>query len=768
MSRLTTLELLSGYRASNLITLRNIHGLDPQLRIKEEVVSALATHFSDPDRIKEAIAHLDAQKRKIMDYMRLAEGTIERDTLRMILVSDGIAAKEKPSEGPRYSPYHKPPTANPQKKNPTDFVDIVASLEATGLLLGTGTPDLATVVDFGIAMDYHVPAEVWPHLPVVTLPVSDEAPTFEHIALGNAEQFSRELFVIWSYIWHNQPTLLKSGLISKRDLKALAAQLPRDLAVGSGRSEDDFPKLYLQRQLLDVLGMIQSDYEDVLRVDQAAARAQWALRIEARVAQWLASYQEASWWSDMRQVEAMGAVRWTSSEGKEVTDGQLDARRWLLDQIKALGNDQWQRLSDLLSIIRLRNRSFLIRREMRSSYNYYSFGSQNDHRYTRYQNPMGWDFQGVTSEEDGWLKIERNFVRHLLTVLFWFGIVDLGLDGAGQVAGFRLTEVGRHLFKGAPPPAPPDPDSWRLVLQPNFHLVAFGPVPEEGLLTLEMFADRLSADRAVEYQISKESVYRGQQLGLTGEQILAHLRRVSATDLPQNVVRSLAEWQAGHERITIHPQVQLLQLADEAQLDTLIEAAGEGVLRKVGATVALVLDDGAVSAALEAAEWGAITTHDAQGAGSLRLAEDGTVLLHHATADLYTLGQLQRLAEPDGAGGWRLSRAAVRRVQDEGGLSSEAQIEQWRTLVIGPLPAWVEPRIKSWGGYFGSAKLHTVRLLEVKDKEVQREIRSHPQLRKALSAFQPQGVLLELASDADVQEIERLLADFGIALEGDG
>ena len=49
--------------------------------------------------------------------------------------------------------------------------------------------------------------------------------------------------------------------------------------------------------------------------------------------------------------------------------------------------------------------------------------------------------------------------------------------------------------------------------QPNFRIFAFDPISDAVLARLDSFAVRLNADRAIEYELSRESVYRAQLAG---------------------------------------------------------------------------------------------------------------------------------------------------------------------------------------------------------------------------------------------------------------
>ncbi len=136
--------------------------------------------------------------------------------------------------------------------------------------------------------------------------------------------------------------------------------------------------------------------------------------------------------------------------------------------------------------------------------------------------------------------------------LYWLGLVDLGYlqpvtpaGGAApaNVVAVRLTDMGRWLLLGDPKPALPE-EAGRVVIQPNFRIFAFDPIADRVLAQLDTFATRLNAERAIEYELSRETIYRALLAGQNVNQIKAWLVEVSGNPIPQNVERSLDEWQA--------------------------------------------------------------------------------------------------------------------------------------------------------------------------------------------------------------------------------
>ena len=210
-------------------------------------------------------------------------------------------------------------------------------------------------------------------------------------------------------------------------------------------------------------------------------------------------------------------------------------------------------------------------------------------------------------------------------------------------------------------------DTGRVLLQPNFHLVAMGPVPLAVLAQLDLFALRLQVGvGAFEYELTRESVYQAHQNGMEAGQIRAQLVEICAAPLPQNVDRTLSEWAQHQERIVFRTGIDLFQTGDPALLEKL---AGLGlvaaqVARTLTPSLALLNGGGVeklVAGLKEAGQLPIVT--DALPAAadkSILLHEDGMIHPIHPLPSLFLEGRLAKIAEPSKKGQWKLSQASVR------------------------------------------------------------------------------------------------------------
>jgi hypothetical protein len=758
MAELASLEtLLNGYRAEALRQIYEMSPLTAKLKHKEKLVQALSQHFANPEHIKQTLGTLDPTARQVLTYVQRTGGVVEWDSLAAILTAEKVVKTPRVMRSYRFGP-EEATRGNPLATDSEVFQDVLARLEVAGLVLGQWPlSGSTTVVDLGLGRSVTIPKEVWPHLPEPE-PMATAAPLeFERVQAGDSSLFSRELYILWSYIWQNSPTLLKSSeTLSKRDMKALLAQLPYPYPEDAKR-EDELTRLYFQRRLLESLGLIQRSYL-ALSADPATARERWGQPLAQRVGEWYERWLKGTWWNE---ISRLPHFNWRTGAFYEAPHALIEARQILTTKLGEAGKRaEWFSLPLFIAELRLTDRNFLVSPQRNPTPSYYGY-YQPRHRYHAGGNAQGWSFDSVTSDAHGWEVVETGVIKQVVTVLHWLGLLDLGLDEKNSMEGLRLTPMGRAVLLGEGAPAEAPAEGARVVVQPNFHIVAFGPVGEGTLIELERFADRLSADRAIEFELTRKSLYRAQQEGQAAADVIERLQTLTGAELPQNVTRTLHEWQEVHERIVIHTNTSLLQVASAEVLESLLQA-NPAAIRPLSPTVALVNDYKELRHALRQTEMSPVSQHNRRGAGGVLLDDAGVVTFRHKVPDIYLVGRLQQLAEHDEAADcWRLTRGAVQRASQLFGLDGPAQIAAWRELLASAPPAWLEQRIKAWSGYYGNAKLHQPILLELRDEQALEELGRIPVLSKKLKRFKPQGPLVVIKPE-ELESERELLADFGV------
>ncbi len=297
-----------------------------------------------------------------------------------------------------------------------------------------------------------------------------------------------------------------------------------------------------------------------------------------------------------------------------------------------------------------------------------------------------------------------------------------------------------------------------------------GPVALQVLAWLDLFAERRQADRgAFEYQLTRDSIYRALQQGLTLPEIIQQLTQLSGQELPQNVHRSLQEWGAHHERIVFRTGINLLQAATAEMLTTLINAPETGayLARSVTPEVALVPSQQTppLVTALTARQILPVISDDRPEAAdhSAQIQADGSIRPIHAVPSLHLSGRMARLAEAKQEGYWQLTEKSIRKA---GGNKKKVLrlLEELASLQRGPLPPEIEIKVKAWGNYYGDAAAETLTLIEFRDMEIMAEILQLPQLQGRLTPFPTANRALAIVAAANLAQVKAILAEVGVSV----
>jgi hypothetical protein len=368
-------------------------------------------------------------------------------------------------------------------------------------------------------------------------------------------------------------------------------------------------------------------------------------------------------------------------------------------------------------------------------------------------------------------EIEGTFVGGALSgPLHWLGIVDISADG-GRLLAFRINDGGAAVLGSGDSrhsmPATTLESEAKLIVQPNFQVFALGPVSEGTLARLEVFADRVKADRsAFEYALSRAAVYRGQQAGVNVDQMILFLERASGAPLPQNVRRTLQEWGEQHQRIVFHSAVALCESGSpEIMTELWSEPATQSHLQKrLTPTVALVKKgrvQGLRETLLQRGLLPAFSTQTDGCAGRMQAKPDGELVPAHEGPDLLLQSCLRNLAE-ERQGRFHITEVAVRRALATG-LGIREYLDRLKALNHGAVPSTLEMRIKAWGRYYGKASLRRAVLLEVKDSTTADELMEDAELAPLLSRFaaDPSGRLL-LVRAHNLERLHHLLEERGV------
>lgn len=798
---------IDAFRANDVATILRTAGVVDVPKTKDGKTELWVKMIGDPTRIRTALGRINARCRKALQILQLADGEIRTTRFQSLLKRNGVlkeAVKTKRTNVYNYYGQHPENTTDPGT-----FDEVLAMLLKYGLVwthtLPAHEPSNAKLGFEGGRFIY-IPDVVARHLPPVAEP-ERAATAVEHAVAGSARTCQRDLYLLWSAGREGPFQLTNAGLLRVNDLKRICGQLLISETFTSGSKESDFRRIFFLRRLLMALGLLSAGAATSAAPNPNMLAATpdapfWQAEATARVQSSFQSWRDGAWWNELWATYEPGDTRASGSLAEFAPPPVVKARRKVLDTLVYLAERElsrsgadapgWISLDSIADYLHDHDEEFLVDRETAERmYGGYYYSSVRPSSSPYQYNTLGWGWEKYSNDADaGWEAVETAFIRAVLTEgLYWLGLLDLGyltpVTPAGGVApdgleAVRLTDMGRWLLLNGEPPVIPA-ETGRVVVQPNFHVFAFDPISDAVLAQLDSFATRLKAERAVEYEITTESIYRAQQNGQRVEEVVQWLERTTGVPLPQNVGRSLAEWQANFERIVFRPRVGWLQTETPELADALLaNPALRGAIIKRAGPTSLLLHADKVEAVervlLEADELPVRTARpeDARKA-CITVTADGAIQFAHAVPSLYVFGHLfpfadQTPAQPEPgresnrAGSWRITRESVRRA-GAAGLDAPAIIASLEALALGGVPAELQVRIKAWSKFYGDAIVQTLTLVQFRDQDTLNELRTDPILARYIRPFKPDAKLgLAVIKPSDVAALQALLAERGINL----
>jgi hypothetical protein len=506
-----------------------------------------------------------------------------------------------------------------------------------------------------------------------------------------------------------------------------------------------------------------------------------------RIKQAFVQWRDGTFWNELFSVPGI-TLSEAGTRIDPVSPQIAAARRHVLEHISELHQvgmasnptlpyeSRWVPILRLTESLRTGDYDFLFPRNYTptSSY-YYSYASYTSFRspYISYGNEMGWNISPrFDDESEGWEVVETGFIRTMLTEpLSWMGLVDIGYAGNRAVA-YRLTPIGEWALGVGQEIAIPQGEG-KVIVQPNFEIFALDPISDLTLAKLDAFANRVNAERAIKYRLSRESVYRAQRNGWSADRITETLDRLTDTPLPQNVLRTLQEWQTIHERIKIHRRGALLQATDPDLLDRLVQdrRIADSLIGRPDSDVALIasrpgeIDE--LSRNLQTIGYPAARTRSANQEMRPAFTIDQTGCLHFTIAlpSIYLYEQIAPFTARDEQGRYFITQTAVQ-AAIEGEMTVPEILKRLHRLHLGPLPRWIQIKVRAWGHYYGDAAVQTLTLVQVKDKETLRELLAEPEAKGILRPFSTddeKGLAMLIADDLDA--LRAFFADRNIAIE---
>ncbi|MBA2678122.1 MAG: helicase-associated domain-containing protein, partial [Ktedonobacteraceae bacterium] len=519
----------------------------------------------------------------------------------------------------------------------------------------------------------------------------------------------RSLYLYWSFVasMHDGLALVNNGLLARSALRQLIDHLSSNhlrtkIQGEQARLESDQPYLLFLRLLLVQLGLLQ-ERNNILRA--APAEDFFSLSLVERVQLCYHLILTSSFWNELLYLPEVN-VRPLPQPFEPAHEEVIRSRQLAVERLLRESVEDWHDFSAFIARTKLYVPYLLFPRH---------YGARAE-RYSSASNPYGWDFRlrrGWLTHREGWHMVEGGFMRAFISgPLYWLGLVEV--DQSDPPLSFRLLPEAPILMSNSPLTVEASPAS-RLIVQPNFEVLVLAPVSEVLLVRLDRFAERISLEHIAQYRITKVSVTAAIRRGLLAETMIKTLQRASEGEIPQNVRYSLMEWERQARRVEVWPDATLLEVENEALLDTLwndpqirplfarrlssrlVEVAPyklptvQALLWQRNYLPALSIDPGQ-----ETNTDGSLVPHEPQ----WHLFDDGRLQPVCTVLNFYLVAEVERFSECDGATGeFRLTPSSVRRALSEG-TSLESIVSFLRHYCDEGVPGSFLVRLKIWGdGY---------------------------------------------------------------------
>ena len=651
------------------------------------------------------------------------------------------------------------PAAGNGKGDLTQLERELHNLLIQGLVLNINNRQQSNLRTFSPLGRLIIPAEVMRVLPRELLsipkpqPERYNSPPPDQVEAAEPEIFLRRLFFTWAELRREPGTALKAGGIYKRDVKRIAASMGQEL---TERKEEE----------------IRDDVA-FLRWMGLVARQDKAIAVPPAA-------EEGFFWQQPLTEQLRKVITTLANHGQS-----------LHVNLRAIDSTQlgYHNNPELYPPAYLFNRVVEFMEEM-AQVNWMPFatsliflnGAQPGHFIfpaegirTLFRNATRYHWRGSSKKRKKRLRLalselEQDLLRQILIRLHESGIVELGYQAQQEDSlpqAWQLSPLAEALFTEQSWEEPAE--RGQVVLQPDFHLLAMGPVPLKTLVAIEQLAVREKIQpAAISYRVTKESIYRALQEGQSVPGIISALETMTELPVAQNVRRTLQEWGKQHERIVIQRDVLVVQVAQAELLNKLLaQPKLAQILHPVDERTAWLASEDAQRIERALSKEKLLPAHS-QGPeedlpSSLCWQDDEVLHARVPLPSLYTTGNINQIAERAGSD-WRLTPKSISAAVTAG--HSVPEICQLLTQMTGEelSPSW-KRRIKAWGHYFGAAQTSKVRLLHLKDAATLAELRrSDSNLKRWLRPLQKGASDTAVVQEKNWDKVSARLAEWGIEL----
>src|SRR5579883_1407702 len=588
----------------------------------------------------------------------------------------------------------------------------------------------------------------------------------------------RALYLYWSLVAGARDglPLVNSRLLSRIALRQVLERLTSlsrfwpDLTSEQIHTENDVPYLLFLRLLLMRLGLL-FERQGTLRA--APAKEFFALSLAERAWRCFHLWLETPFWNELAFLPNV-VVQPGPAPLDPAHEEVVHARQLVVKHVLQAEPEAWRALPTFIARMKLHIPYLLFPRQ---------YGLRAE-RYSTGSNPYGWNFRlrrGWLTHREGWHLVEGGFIRTVVTgPLHWLGVIELASEESSTT--FRLSSGAAAIMSSTEPRQ--EPEAWgRLIVQPNFELIALAPVSELLLVRLDRFAERTSLEHIAQYRLTKASVTRAIQKGLRVDAIQQTLEQAVGGDIPQNVRYSLVEWERQARRVEVWQGATLLEADNAALLDELFASDATRYLlgRRLSPLLAEVVPHqlAAVQQILwqrhylpalstaptqdTAVENGRLASHEPQ----WRLHDDGLLQPLYAVLDLYLAAEVKHFSDCEENTGWyQLTPASLLRAREEG-ISLDYILRFLQQYCEGGIPGSLLIRLKLWGGGYGERQQIAIErspMLRL-PAQVLQDLQKDEELKLLLGSEVEHESRLVRVDSENLAQVEKLLNERGFALE---
>jgi hypothetical protein len=301
------------------------------------------------------------------------------------------------------------------------------------------------------------------------------------------------------------------------------------------------------------------------------------------------------------------------------------------------------------------------------------------------------------------------------------------------------------------------------------------------LIELDRFSEAKGGERVLNYELTRQSVYRAQLAGMSVPEIIQFLETHQGAPIANNVRRTLEEWDSQHNRIVIRRDARLLQFSDnEAQtaIGEVLQLYGREnglavAISPIGSQFALLDIKTSLNSLVKNFTqhgWSPLSnsTLGSDIKNSVQIDTDGNVLFKHITPSFFTLSKIEQLSEQQkGKGAMprrKITPDSIRAAMSKG-MKLDDLLAMLKELTGGALDHKFETNVRSWAGFYGNAKMQMACLLELSNRDVLENLLKDKEIGSYLLPIEGSIAPIAVIDTTRAEYIARILRERGVILQ---